>query len=64
VRVAHDVTLLHGAVLLEESTNLLLVQTWVDAGDEEVRAWVYGVFFVLVATRGRWATTIILVSPL
>ena len=38
--VPHDVALFHRTVLLEETSNLLLVEAWVNACHEEVGAWV------------------------
>lgn len=38
VRVAHDVALLNLTILLEQTCNLLLGQTGVDTGDEEIGA--------------------------
>jgi len=40
VRVKHDLALLDITVLLKETSDLGLVETRVDAGDEEVGAWV------------------------
>lgn len=52
VRVAHDLALLDITVLLEHASDLLLGQTGVDAGDEEVGARVDGAVIVTVATSG------------
>jgi hypothetical protein len=38
--IKHDLTLLDITILLEETSNLLLRQTRMDASDEEVGAWV------------------------
>ena len=54
MRVAHDVALLDLAVLLEQTSDLLLAQAGVDASDEEVGA---GVAAAILSTRlgGRTA---------
>jgi hypothetical protein len=60
VRVAHDVTLLDLAILLEETRHLFLGERWVDAGDEEVGTRIAGAFFILfVARRWGWAAVMI-----
>jgi len=38
--IKHDLALLDITVFLEESGNLLLRETWMDAGDEQVGPWV------------------------
>lgn len=43
VWVSHDVALLHYAVRLEEAGDLVLRQTWMDAGDEEIGAGIGGI---------------------
>jgi hypothetical protein len=60
VRVAHDITLLNLAVLLEETRHLFFSERRVDTGDEEVGARVAGAFLVLVVARScGWATEMI-----
>lgn len=52
MRVPHDVALLNNPVLLKELGDLPLVETRMDAGDEEVRARVCCVFIIV----RRWVT--------
>jgi fatty acid desaturase len=52
--VKHDLALLNLTVLLEETSHLSLRQTWVDAGDEQVRAWVNSAIILW------WWTTVVL----
>jgi hypothetical protein len=54
VWVPHDVALLHDAILGEQISDLLLAETWVDAGDEEVGSWVDCV--LVVAVLAWWVT--------
>jgi hypothetical protein len=58
VRVAHDVTLLDLAILLEETSDLLLGKRGMDASDEEVGARVAAarVVILLVTLSRRRAT--------
>ena len=49
VGILHDLALLDLAVLLKETGDLRLLETRVDAGDEEVRAGVDGALIILVA---------------
>jgi hypothetical protein len=49
VGVLHDLALLDLAVLLEEASDLRLLQARVDAGHEEVGARVGGAIVILVA---------------
>lgn len=48
VGVLHDLALLDLAILLEEAGDLSLLETGVDAGDEEVGAGVDGTIVILV----------------
>lgn len=56
VWITHNVALLHVAVLLEELADLLLVETRVDAGDEQIRSRVDGL--VVVAAAGWGSVTV------
>jgi hypothetical protein len=56
MRVTHDVALLYLAIFLEEARNLVLGEAGVDAGYEEVRAWVAAA--VVVVTSRRRATAV------
>lgn len=53
VGVAHDIALLDLAILLEQASDLVLSETRVNAGDEEVRS---GVRCVSTAAVGGWTT--------
>jgi len=59
VRVLHDLALLHLTVLLEQASNLGLLQTRVDARDEEVRARVVSTIVILVAAVALDGSTIV-----
>lgn len=45
--IPHNVALLHVAILLEKIRNLLFRQLRVNAGDEEIRAWVDRIWAVV-----------------
>lgn len=43
VRVAHDLALLNLSIFLKHAGHFSLSKTWVNAGDEEIGAWVNGI---------------------
>jgi hypothetical protein len=51
VWISHNVALLHYAVFSEQFSNLLLAETWVDAGDKEVGSRVDRVLRAAVLVR-------------
>jgi hypothetical protein len=57
VRITHNVALLDLAILLEQTCHLLLGETRVDAGHEEVGAWVAGTRIVRVLVLATTTTT-------
>jgi len=59
VRVAHDIALLDVAILLEQTSDLILGKAGMDSGDEEVRAGVARVVVLtLLARLRRWSATV------
>jgi hypothetical protein len=54
VRVAHNVTLLDLAILLEETGDLLLGERGMDASDEEVGARVAAAWVVVILVALSW----------
>jgi len=59
VRVAHDIALLDVAILLEQTSDLVLSKARMDSGDEEVRAGVARVVVLtLLARLRRWSATV------
>lgn len=59
VGIAHNAASLDVSVLFKEATDLLFSEAGVNAGDEEVRAGVGGVFFILIIARSWRRTTVV-----
>ena len=54
--VKHDLALLNLTVLLKETGDLSLGETWVDTSNEEVGSWVDG---AIVLATGWWSTFVL-----
>ena len=52
--IKHDLALLNLTILFEQASDFSLRETWVNAGDEQVRAWIDSTI-----TLGRWAAIIL-----